>query len=226
MAAKNTTIVVDVVAAARQLLAVTPHAGGPGIPVPEFAGATGSVPLEVAPAGVQCQFGHANPLGGKFCPECGLPTGREVITAPVHIELPKPENQLTPEERTQRELQHRQALAANAALEAQPLPDFQPSPAGVTIHFVDDGFTAFGNVWLRGQQLSIAPDHPQWEYARSWITLTAEQQMARYGKHYFSPGPQPYQEGQAEQFAQVEGRRLMRRMRVSAMPDEKLFNFG
>lgn len=168
-----------------------------------------------------CQFGHPNPAGGKFCPECGLPVGVELVDMDALMEPPKPAAELTPAEKAARELEHQQALAANAALASADPGDFQPSQGQrLVIHFVDDGFTALGHIWLRGQQIEIGPDHPRWQDARAWITLTTDEQIARYGKQYFASGPVPRLESGQEQLHQVEVRRALGRRVYSGLPDE------
>lgn len=113
--------------------------------------------------------------------------------APVQGEAqrPKPAEQLTDEERVARDQQHQAALAAAAQFERQQ-PDYQPTEGeAVLIHFVADGLTAFGQVWYRGQELEIGPDHPRWPEAISWITLSRFQQLDRWGEQKFDFGPWP-----------------------------------
>jgi len=104
---------------------------------------------------------------------------------------PRPAAELTPAERADRDRQHAEALAAAAAFE-QAQPEYVP-PAGeaVLIHFVTDGLTAFGQVWYRGQELAIGPDHPRWTEALGWITLSRWQQIERWGEQKFDFGPWP-----------------------------------
>jgi hypothetical protein len=104
---------------------------------------------------------------------------------------PKPEAELTDEERELREQQHQAALAEAARFEAQPA-QYAPDPSGgVLIHFIEDGLTAFGQVWYRGQELQIGPDHPRWQEALGWITLNRMQQIERWGAQKFDFGPWP-----------------------------------
>jgi hypothetical protein len=84
--------------------------------------------------------------------------------------------------------------------EATPTPEL---PATVIIHFVDDGFIAFGRSWFRGQEMEIATDGEQWKttYAKIhksdpttkqyWPLLDEYQQIAKYGKRFFAQGPWP-----------------------------------
>jgi hypothetical protein len=229
--------VVDVVDAARQLLESKgifwEREAKPGDPLPEVGPQDhpqvplGEVTAQIPPltgTAPTCQFGHPNPAGGKFCPECGLKVGVELLDMEAVLRPPKPADELTPEERTQRDMQHQQALAMNAQLAAQESPDFEPSTGEhITIHFVDDGFTFGGHVWLRGQQVSIGPDHPRWEDALKWITKTPDEQINTYRKQYFARGPAPREESAAEQFRQVEVRRALGREIVSDAPDSELY---
>lgn len=115
--------------------------------------------------------------------------------APVKADLdaarPKPAGQLTEQERTERDRQHAEALAAARQFENAPV-TYQPNEGeGVLIHFVEDGLTFAGQVWYRGQEIEIGPGHPRWEQARGWILLDKYQQIERYGKQYFDRGPWP-----------------------------------
>lgn len=69
-------------------------------------------------------------------------------------------------------------------------------PNSVTVHFVDDGFTIFGKVWYRGEELTVQQGTPQWEEASigniMLLTMTEAQQVARWEKRFFAPGPWPY----------------------------------
>lgn len=219
-------VIVDIGAAAGRLLqqqGVLPERTAvPGEPLPVIPPQEGGTPLSFGD--LVCQFNHPNPAGGKFCPECGLPVGTQVVNMDAQLRPPKPESELTPDERAQRAAEHQQALAINAAFDQAPVPDFPVSQPGenITVHFVDDGFTFGGHVWLRGQQVSVGPSHPRWEDVRKWILLTADEQIARYGKPYFAPGPVPREETAAEQYHQVEVRRALRRTRYSDVPDGEL----
>lgn len=72
-----------------------------------------------------------------------------------------------------------------------------------TIHFVDDGLTALGKVWYRGEQISVdtASDDYQMtvdRLGRSWLDFDEVTQVERYGKVMFRPGPWPYQRPMTE----------------------------
>jgi hypothetical protein len=143
-------------------------------------------------AGV-CMLGHLNPAGTRFCGQCGLEIAARGPAASFSAERerPKPAAELTPEEKAERERQHAAALAAARRFE-QAVPQFVPTEGeAVLIHFVADGFTAFGQVWFLGQELEIGPDHPRWAEARRWITMSRFEQIERYGGHKFDPGPWP-----------------------------------
>lgn len=183
------------------------------------------VPLQISVTPETCQFGHPNPTGGKFCPECGLRTGIQVMDMEAVLAPPKPADELTPEEKQQREIEHQQALSLNAAMDRESVPDFQSSTGDkIVIHFVDDGFTALGHVWLRGQQIAIGPDHPRWPDAIRWINMTPDEQINTYGKQHFARGPVPREETAQEQYRQVEIRRAYGRAIMSDVPDQGLLN--
>lgn len=141
-------------------------------------------------ATLRCALGHDNPAGSRFCGDCGLSMAAPAPTR-AQPKRPKPASELTAKERAQRDRQHSEAIAAAAAFEGQPVA-YQPAEGeSVLIHFIEDGLTAFGQVWYRGQELEIGPAHPRWSQARDWVTLSRAQQVDRWGKQYFDAGPWP-----------------------------------
>lgn len=66
----------------------------------------------------------------------------------------------------------------------------------VTVNFVADGLTAFAQVWYRGQELSVLKGSPEWEQTlmdpedseSSWLLLTEDEQVARWGERKFKEG--------------------------------------
>lgn len=143
-------------------------------------------------AGQACALGHENVPGARFCASCGLAMDAPA-PGPVKAEgvRPRPEAELTEEEKAERDRRHSAAVAETARFEAQQ-PQYQQSGgAAVLIHFTEDGLTAFGQVWYRGQELEIGPDHPRWPEARGWITLSRSQQAERWGRQFFEHGPWP-----------------------------------
>lgn len=136
---------------------------------------------------------------GAFCATCGIGMATEVLTEDTRptAEQMYPAPAVTPEQRAERDRQHADALAANARIEHE-LPDLasQPDPSRnkVRIHFTADGFTWAGRVWYTGQEIEIGPEHPRWESAVAWIRLTRQEQVARYGRVMFEPGPSPYRQ--------------------------------
>lgn len=68
------------------------------------------------------------------------------------------------------------------------------APETILIHFVAEGFSAFGHVWSKGQELEIKVPSP--EYSRtcdingdSWLRVPPEDQAVRWGEVKFMPGP-------------------------------------
>jgi hypothetical protein len=188
------TVLVDVIAASERLrssqwaeedfaaesVAEKPK---PDPELAETASADGTGPQD-------CPFGHSNPGRTKFCSACGVPMDLDVAARPEPAP-PKPVYELSDAERAERDRKHQEALALAARFEAQPETFEAPDEKGVLIHFVEDGLTAFGRVWYRGQELQIGPDNPRWAEAQRWILLTKWQQVERYGKQYFDQGPWP-----------------------------------
>lgn len=64
----------------------------------------------------------------------------------------------------------------------------------ILVHFVSDGFTAFRYVWSTGQELEIEVPSPEYDATcnadgKSWLTLTEDEQVTRWGSVKFKPGP-------------------------------------
>jgi hypothetical protein len=138
----------------------------------------------------RCALGHGNPQGTRFCADCGLPMGAELPVAGEPMR-PRPAGELSPAERAERDRQHQEAMIAAARFE-QAQPAYVPAEGeAVLIHFIADGLTAFGQVWYRGQELAIGPQHPRWTEALSWITMNRWQQIDRWGEQKFDFGPWP-----------------------------------
>ena len=66
-----------------------------------------------------------------------------------------------------------------------------PGMRTTVIHFLVDGFGAFGNVWYRGQEGELWPGHPRWPEAAAWIGLDMAGQFRRWGRQVFGYGPWP-----------------------------------
>jgi len=150
-----------------------------------------------------CPFGHPNDPGARFCSACGLSMHAQVpqVQPP---ERPKPAAELSDEERAERERQHAAAVAAAAQFERAPEQIVPTQGEAVLIHFTEDGLTAFGRVWYRGQELAIGPDHPRWPEAVGWIMMDKAAQFGRWGRQYFEHGPWPFQRSYVDPAARYE----------------------
>lgn len=112
---------------------------------------------------------------------------------------PVPDSELTPDQRRIRDLEHQLALErgkkdTEPELAAPP----QPGDGNILIHFVEDGITALGVVWYRGQELEFEPGSPAYldtcdRNGRSWLALADDEsaQIDRWGKVKFRRGPWP-----------------------------------
>lgn len=63
-----------------------------------------------------------------------------------------------------------------------------------TFHFVEDGFTIFGKVWLRGEEVTIEEGTEYFEKAftpdgKFKMGMTPNEQIERYGVVYYKEGP-------------------------------------
>jgi hypothetical protein len=156
-----------------------------------------SVPVQGQQETFSCGLGHPVAPGAKFCPECGqplvalLPPPAASLATPADPR-PKPESELTDEERAERQRLH--LLAVEAGRRDPGIQGFaqpQPGRQTVLIHFTEDGLTAFGQVWYRGQELEIEVGGPRWAEAAKWILLDDRQQMERWKRIMFRRGPWP-----------------------------------
>jgi hypothetical protein len=192
--------IIDVVAASERLRpSVTPELPTqPPVSLEVAAAAPTDVAADhAAEEMIRCAFGHPAPAGYRFCPDCGIPMGAALPTSGEPMR-PRPAAELTPAERAERDRQHAAAVAAAAQFE-QAQPAYVPTEgAAVLIHFIADGLTAFGQVWYRGQELEIGPDHPRWEEARGWIMLDRWAQIERWREQKFDFGPWPGRRSYAE----------------------------
>lgn len=209
--AKNDDTVVDPVAVWR----AGEVQAGDTVDIPHGPGytttTTTNITLEMVPdtpeelAGIFCaQCGEKSTAAAKFCFACGNPMhaapvagagfaaeqGARVTRPDLNQFRPKPEAELTSEERAERMRQHSEAVKLG---QADPPLRYVPSqsPDSILIHIVEDGFTFAGQVWMRGQELEIGPDHPRWEEVQRWINMDDFAQMDRYGKIRFRKGPWP-----------------------------------
>lgn len=113
---------------------------------------------------------------------------------------PVPESELTPDQRRIRELEDRLAREIGKKdpeleLEVPPVPG---DSGNILIHFLEDGLTALGTVWYRGQELEVAPGSPAYRdtcdrRGWSWLELRNDEfgQVEKYKKVMFRSGPWP-----------------------------------
>jgi hypothetical protein len=178
--------VVDVVAAAAKLRPPVTSSGQA-----QRLEVTADAPTEIAAQDTwQCPLSHENHGDFRFCATCGIPKG-VLMASGSSMERPRPAAELTPAERAERERQHAEAVAASAQFERAQAQFLPTEGEAILIHFVEDGLTAFGQVWMRGQEIEIGPGHPRWAEALTWITLTRFEQVERWGKQKFDFGPWP-----------------------------------
>lgn len=87
----------------------------------------------------------------------------------------------------------------------------------ILLHIVEDGFTASGAVWMRGQELEFKKDTPEYRdtldrNGKSWLDLLGDDaaQMEMFGKVMFRPGPWPgakFEVPEAQQAEEQRGRK-------------------
>lgn len=147
----------------------------------------------VAAGPLTCRNGHEVTATSKFCATCGVPLAEEAIFSGSADHRPRPETELSDAEKAERLRMHDMALRLGREV---PAVAYAPgrAPAGTpatVVHFLVDGITAFGNVWMRGQEIEVWPGHPRWREAQGWINLDVAGQYSRYGRQVFGYGPWP-----------------------------------
>jgi hypothetical protein len=120
----------------------------------------------------------------------------QLASAPkASIEKPKPESELTPEQRQVRELQDQ--LARERGKKDSYITEYTENVVGgILVHFLDDGLTGNNRVFYRGQEYTFGPEAYADTVDRlgfSWLNLDDDEQIARWGKVRFRKGPWPFQ---------------------------------
>ena len=73
-----------------------------------------------------------------------------------------------------------------------------PTEGSVTVHFITTGLTALGHTWNRGEEITVSPGSHKWQQltdasiGRMILSLDEVEQIRRWGKRFFAPGPWPY----------------------------------
>lgn len=88
------------------------------------------------------------------------------------------------------ELRNARYTANSAALSLEPV------DGSICIHFILDGFTDGETHYSADQEVTFLPGTPAYQFTldrngRSWATLTEGEQLNKYGKIFFRPGPSP-----------------------------------
>jgi hypothetical protein len=87
-----------------------------------------------------------------------------------------------------------------------------PIPQTILIHILEDGFSAHGQIWYRGQEIEYITNEQVYydtldKFGNSWLGLDDSDQMRRYGRVYFRPGPWPGLHYEDETSAEAEKKR-------------------
>lgn len=131
------------------------------------------------------------------------PESEPVVDTPVQSESPQaerptPESELTPEQRRIRDLEDQ--LAREMGKKDPDVEYEAPTDSGenILIHFLEDGITANGTVWYRGQELEFVTGSQAHRdtfdrQGKSWLDLRDSEfaQVDKYGKIMFRSGPWP-----------------------------------
>lgn len=107
-------------------------------------------------------------------------------------------NVKTAEELLKEEHDHQSALAAG---KKDPVPEFKEKDPEtpddiIAFHFIEDGFSAWGEIWYRGQEVKIVKGSDAYNETvdregNTWIDLVDKpgKQIARWKKIFLVPGP-------------------------------------
>lgn len=142
--------------------------------------------------------------------------GPHKIVDPTKLPPPVQEEKLSPDQKRIRELEDRLAQTEG---KKDPEPEWvspaQGSAENILIHFLEDGFTALGQVFTKGQELEFTPGSPAYEdtkdrHGASWLGFRSNDfaQVERWGKVMFREGPWPgksYADAQFEPLRSVSG---------------------
>ena len=156
-----------------------------------FCSACGS---RIAVGPRMCSNGHEVPPEHKFCSQCGVSMAPAVavdVMSGVRAERPRPEAELTEVERAELKKQHARALELGRTLGIRPEDWCDPGTGEYLFHVLDDGFTAFGQVWYRGQEIKIGPGSPRWPEAERLLAMDTDAQYRQWGHEVFCRGPWP-----------------------------------
>lgn len=133
--------------------------------------------------------------------------------APVREDgRPVPEYELTPEQLQIRELEDQLAKRKAEDLVRQQERFEAGEGQSILIHFLEDGLTALGRVWYRGQELEVVQGGDAWQRTldvngESWLNQDENTQILLHGKVMFRRGPWPFQQLPADQISAEERRR-------------------
>ncbi len=116
----------------------------------------------------------------------------------VATPAPAPDAELTPEQMEIKRLRDRLAQSEGRKDIEPEVEDVTPNDENIVIHFLEDGLTALGKVWYRGDELEFAPGSQAYKdtcdrNGRSWLELRNNEfaQVDRWGKIMFRNGPWP-----------------------------------
>lgn len=111
-----------------------------------------------------------------------------------------PDDELTPEQLEIKALRDQLAKLSGKKDEEPVVEEIinPGDPDNIVIHFLEDGLTALGKVWYRGQELEFVPGSRAYldtfnRQGQSWLDLRHNDfaQVERWGKIMFRPGPWP-----------------------------------
>jgi hypothetical protein len=138
---------------------------------------------------------------------------RELDPSPAEAQQDPSRSDSESVEEAAKRLAHEAALDLGRA-DPVPLLDLATGQDTILIHFLEDGFTALGEMWLRGQELEFVLPSEAYEATKdrngkSWVDLARDEmlQARKYGKVMFRLGPWPGQPWPQDESGQKERQR-------------------
>lgn len=93
------------------------------------------------------------------------------------------------------------------------------------IHFLEDGFTAFGVLWYRGQTMlvdEVAYKGTKGTDGTSWLDRNRGEQYEAWGRQMFDDGPWPYSKYEDPKAQAAEDARAGRPPRLDERPQPQV----
>ncbi len=139
---------------------------------------------------------------------------KDADPAPEKPARPIPEAELTSDQRRIRQLEDQLAKVEGKKDVEGELVFPEENPENIIIHFLEDGFTANGRIWMRGDEVEFTPGSQAYEdtkdrNGKSWLDYRDDEfgQVDKFGKIMFRKGLWPgktYRDGKFETLGSLD----------------------